>query len=119
VILADTSVWVDHLRQGNSRLQALLAEGLVVGHPFVTGEVALGHLRRRRAVVGLLTDLPQAAQATHNEVLGFVVLRELTGSGLGWVDVHLLCSAVLDGLRLWTLDRRLAAAAERVGAGGP
>jgi predicted nucleic acid-binding protein len=118
VTLADTSVWVDHLRQGNARLQVLLADARVVGHPFVTGEVALGHLRRRAEILALLADLPQVAQAAHEEVLHFVAERELAGSGLGWVDVHLLCAAALGRARLWTLDRRLAAAASRLGLGG-
>jgi predicted nucleic acid-binding protein len=117
VILVDTSVWVDHLRQGNARLQALLADASVMGHPFVAGEVALGHLRRRAQILALLGNLPQAEQAAHEEVLHFVAAHELAGSGLGWVDVHLLCSAALDHSRLWTLDRRLAAAASRLGLG--
>jgi len=115
VILVDTSVWVDHLRQGNARLQRLLADGRVTGHPFVTGEVALGHLRRPAEVLALLGNLPQAVQASHDEVLHFVAEQALSGSGLGWVDVHLLCSAALDRLRLWTLDRKLAAVASRLG----
>jgi predicted nucleic acid-binding protein len=117
VILVDTSVWVDHLRQGNARLETLLADAMVVGHPFVTGEVALGHLRRPALVLALLGELPQAAQAAHEEVLRFVAEHELAGTGLGWVDVHLLCSAALDRSRLWTLDRRLAAIASRLGLG--
>lgn len=117
MILVDTSVWVDHLRQGNPRLQALLAQASVVCHPFVTGEVALGHLRHRDQVLALLGTLPQAEQAAHEEVLHFVAAHELAGSGLGWVDVHLLCSAALDHSRLWTLDRRLATTASRLGLG--
>jgi predicted nucleic acid-binding protein len=117
VILVDTSVWVDHLRQGNPRLRTLLADANVVSHPFVTGEVALGHLQRRAQILALLENLPQAEQAAHEEVLHFVDEHELSGSGLGWVDVHLLCSAALDHSRLWTLDRRLAAAASRLGLG--
>jgi predicted nucleic acid-binding protein len=115
VILVDTSVWVDHLRQSNPRLQTLLAEAGVVGHPFVTGEVALGHLKHPARILALLGNLPQAVQAEHEEVLRFVAEHQLPGSGLGWVDVHLLCSAALDRSRLWTLDRRLAAAASLLG----
>jgi predicted nucleic acid-binding protein len=117
VILVDTSVWVDHLRQGNTRLRDLLAEARVAGHPFVTGEVAMGHLRRSSEILTLLGNLPQAAQAEHEEVLRFVAEHELAGSGVGWIDAHLLCSAALDGSRLWTLDRRLAAVAAQLGLG--
>lgn len=115
MILADTSVWVDHLRHGNARLAAWLREGEVAGHPFVTGEIALGHLKRRAEILALLGDLPQAPVAEHQEVLRFVERHELAGSGLGWVDAHLLAAAALDRLLLWTLDRRLAAAASTLG----
>ena len=117
MILADTSVWVDHLRHGNVRLEALLREARVVGHPFVTGELALGHLRRRAEILALLASLPQASSAEHEEVLRFVAAHALAGSGLGWVDVQLLCAAALDRSKLWTLDRRLAAVATRLGLG--
>jgi hypothetical protein len=118
VILADTSVWVDHLRHGNARLAALLREGQVAGHPFVTGEIALGHLKRRAEILALMADLPQLPPAEHEEILRFVEQNELAGSGLGWVDVHLLAAAALDRSRLWTLDRRLAAVASRLGLEG-
>ena len=115
MILADTSVWVDHLRHGNARMAALLREAQVAGHPFVTGEIALGHLKRRGEILALLADLPQTLPAEHEEVLRFVAENELAGSGLGWVDVHLLAAAALDRSRLWTLDRRLAEIALRLG----
>ena len=117
MILVDTSVWVDHLRQGNTRLRSLLADARVAGHPFVTGEVAMGHLRRPAEILTLLRNLPQAEQAEHEEVLRFVADHELAGSGLGWIDAHLLCSAALDRSRLWSLDRRLAAVASRLELG--
>jgi predicted nucleic acid-binding protein len=115
VILADTSVWVDHLRHGNARLAALLGQAQVVGHPFVTGEIALGYLKRREEILALLASLPQATVADHEEVLRFVGDSELAGSGLGWIDVHLLAAAMLGRAWLWTLDRRLAGIASRLG----
>jgi hypothetical protein len=87
----------------------------ILGHPFVTGEVALGFLKHPARILALLYNLPQAVPAAHEEVLRFVADHRLPGSGLGWVDVHLLCSAALDRSPLWTLDRRLAAAASRRG----
>jgi predicted nucleic acid-binding protein len=115
--LVDTSVWLDHLRRGNRRLQTLLEDARVVGHPFVTGEVALGYLKHPQRILALLDNLPQAVQAHDEEALRFVAEHRLPGSGLGWVDVHLLCSAALDRSKLWTLDRRLAAVASRLGLG--
>jgi hypothetical protein len=117
VILADTSVWVDHLRRGNVRMASLLEEREIAGHPFVIGEIALGHLKHRQEILALLSDLPQAALANHDEVLRFVDQEKLAGSGLGWVDVHLLAAAALDRCEIWTLDRRLAAVASNLGLG--
>ena len=118
MILADTSVWVDHLRSGNARLEGLLHETEVLSHPFVIGELALGHLRRRSEILTLLESLPGAPPADHDEVLHFVDWHALAGTGLGWVDVHLLCAAALGRSGLWTLDRRLAAAAKKLGLEG-
>ncbi len=112
--LVDTSVWVDHLRQSNARLGALLRGGLVLVHPFVLGELALGRMKRRTEVLGLLGELPRAQAASHDEVVEFVERHQLAGSGIGWVDVHLLVSAALSGVTFWTLDRRLASAAGRL-----
>lgn len=115
MILVDTSIWVDHLRRGDPRLADLLATAQVVCHPFVIGELALGHLRRRAEILTLLANLPQAVPAAQEEVLGFIEEHSLLGSGLGWVDVHLLTAAARDGSHFWTSDRRLAAAAARLG----
>ncbi len=114
MILVDTSVWVDHLRRGNARLEALLRDGLVLVHPFVFGELALGRLKKRTEILGLLGEMPRAEQAGHEEVLQFVERHELAGSGVGWIDAHLLVSAALGRVSLWTLDRRLAVTAERL-----
>jgi predicted nucleic acid-binding protein len=118
VILVDTSIWVDHLRRGDSRLAALLEAAQVVCHPFVIGELALGHLQHRAKVLGLLANLPQTMPAAHEEVLRFVGEHALEGTGLGWVDVHLLCSTARDRLQFWTRDRQLAVATARLGLEG-
>jgi hypothetical protein len=114
LILVDTSVWVDHLRRGSARLEELLRDGLVLVHPFVIGELALGRLKKRTEILGLLGEMPRAEAASHEEVLKFVDRHELAGCGVGWIDVHLLVSAALNSVALWTLDRRLATAAERL-----
>jgi predicted nucleic acid-binding protein len=112
VILVDTSVWVEHLRAGDERLMALLDAGEVLGHPLVTGELALGNLRGREAFLRDLRDLPRAAVVADEEVLRFTDRQALFGRGIGYVDAHLLAAARLTaGARLWTRDRNLQAVA--------
>lgn len=116
MILVDTSVWVDHLRAGRPRLADALGRGLVLGHPWVIGELALGHLRQRAEVIGLLANLPPATVATPVEVLALIDASELDGTGIGYVDAQLLAATRLSpGAVLWTDDRRLDAAAGRLG----
>ena len=110
-MLVDTSVWVDHLRRGNARLARHLDAGEVECHPFVIGELACGDLKQRAQLLDLLQRLPRVLQAEHEEVLGFIDAQRLMGRGLGWVDTHLLASALLSQTPLWTLDKRLAARA--------
>ena len=112
MILVDTSVWVQHLRVGSSRLHALLHDDQVLCHPFVMGELACGNLRRREQILDLLAALPEARLAEHHEVLHLLESARLCGRGLGWVDLHLLASALISGCALWTLDRPLQRAAE-------
>jgi predicted nucleic acid-binding protein len=118
VILVDTSVWIDHFRTGSATLERLLGNGAVVGHPWVTGELALGNLTRRDEILRLLSALPQATRARSNEVLGLIAQEALYGRGIGYVDAHLLAAARLTAdTRLWTRDRRLLAVATRLGLG--
>ena len=112
MILVDTSVWVDHLRKGNSRLVTLLEDMEVLTHPFVIGEIALGRSSQEGNTLDWLGHLPSAEVATHDEVLSMIDSRDLAGSGIGWVDAHLLASALLSDAPLWSLDRKLAAAAK-------
>jgi len=114
-VLVDTSVWIDHFRRPNRDLEDLLDEGRVVTHPFIVGELACGSLHHRAEVLRLLDALPTAPLATHHEVLTFVENQRLHGSGLGWIDVHLLASARLMHHSLWSADRRLRAVAARIG----
>lgn len=115
MILVDTSVWVDHLRSGDSRLAALLQAGDVLAHPFVTGEIALGNLKQRQTVLAALANLPQAPVANDSEVLHFIDRNNLAGLGIGYIDAHLLASARLDaGTKIFTRDKRLQAAATRL-----
>jgi predicted nucleic acid-binding protein len=115
MVLADTSVWIDHFRRGLPELSSQLGSHLVLTHPFVIGELACGNLRNRRAVLMDLQRLPQAVPASQREVLHLIESRQLWGKGLGWADVHLLSSALLSDCRLWTLDKRLHTVAVRLG----
>jgi hypothetical protein len=115
MILADSSVWVDHLRHGDARLKTLLGVGQVITHSFVVGELALGNLRQRDAVLQSLRDLPQAVMASDEEVLDFIERHALPGSGIGYIDAHLLASARLTAAYLWTRDKRLNEVATRLG----
>lgn len=110
--LVDTSVWIDHLRNSNSRLVSLLEDAEVLTHPFVLGELVLGRLAQRSEILELLENLPRAEVALHEEVLSMIEDRGLAGSGVGWVDAHLLASALLSRAPLWSLDRKLASAAK-------
>jgi predicted nucleic acid-binding protein len=111
MILADTSVWVEHLRNGSPHLVQLLEAGGVFMHPFIMGEIALGHLKQRRFVLDALAGLPQAMVASDSDVMAMIERHSLHGIGIGYVDVQLLASARQSSARLWTLDRRLKSAA--------
>ncbi len=116
MILVDTSVWIDHLRGGDPELALLLQHGDVLAHPWVTGELALGHLSQRVEILGLLHNLPQAKAATDVEVLALIDNHQLFGLGIGYVDAHLLAATMLTtGARLWTRDKRLAVVAAQHG----
>jgi len=116
MVLVDTSVWVEHLRRGLPALAKQLDAAAVVCHPFVMGELACGNLRNRREILELLQTLCTCPVAAHEEVLHFIESNRLMGLGLGYVDVHLLASAALGGLPLWTLDRTLQTTAVRLNA---
>ena len=114
-VLVDTSIWIDHLRRSDTRLEALLRRKQAFAHPFVIGEIALGPMRDYDFVIQSFLKLPQAAVAREREVLSIVRQHSLMGSGIGYVDAHLLTSAVLaPEMSLWTRDRRLRAAADRL-----
>jgi predicted nucleic acid-binding protein len=116
MILVVTSIWIDHGRRRDARLAAWLTEGLVLGHPFVQGELACGKMPRRADVLALFEQLPAATLVEHRELLQFVDRHRLMGQGLGWIDLHLLASALASRATLATRDRRLARAAQALGA---
>lgn len=118
MILLDTSVWIDHLRAGDPTVARLLEDGQVLGHPWVVGELSLRRLSRRREVLPLLGNLPQARVATDAKVAILIERRELDERGIGFVAAHLLAATLLTAnARLWSSDKRLAAVALDLGCG--
>ena len=115
MILADTSVWVAHFRHGEPTLAHHLSEGLILMHPCVSGELACGNLKDRRAILSDLQALPPAEVASYADIMALVEDRKLWGRGLGSVDVHLLASSLLSRCQLWTLDKQLRRAALELG----
>ncbi len=118
MVLVDTSVWVLHLRGGKSGLEWLLDEARVACHPFIIGEIACGNLKNRAEILSLLQTLPVtklAEHAEHEEVMRFIEDHGLMGRGLGYIDVHLLASALLSGMPIWTLDKQLDGVSAELG----
>ena len=115
MILVDTTIWVDHLARGDDDLARLLDSEAVLGHPFVTAEIALGSLSNPAAIIMLLESLPQAQAASQVELMGFISDEGLGGVGIGFVDAHLLAACRLASSALWTRDKRLRAQAQRLG----
>jgi hypothetical protein len=115
MFLADTSIWIDHLRAGDATLARLLDQARILTHPFIIGEIALGNLRARGPVLKALQRLPRTAVASHDEILHFIATHSLAGLGIGLVDAHLLAGVCLSpGSTLWTRDKKLLAVANRL-----
>jgi predicted nucleic acid-binding protein len=106
LVLVDTSVWVNFLRSGNSALEKLLDEGLVHIHDFITGELACGNLHNRQEILSTLALLPHLSQASHKEVLHLIEIEKLMGKGLSYVDLHLIASAQIATIPIWTMDAK-------------
>ena len=120
MILVDTSVWVDYLRKGDPRLSEYLERFEVSMHPFVRGELALGTLRERDMILASLAALPSVTVADEDEVLRFIASGRLWGTGIGYVDAHLLAAVHLSpGTGLWTRDKRLKLIAHEQGVAAP
>jgi predicted nucleic acid-binding protein len=114
-VLVDTSVWIGFLNAGEPGMADLLTRKAVDMHPFVIGELACGNLADRKRFLAEIGTLPRAPSAQDNEVLAFLEAHHLYGSGLSWTDAHLLASALISGDRLWTLDKPLGKAAQKLG----
>jgi predicted nucleic acid-binding protein len=114
MILIDTSIWADHFNRPSDDLNSIVRSRRVLIHPFVIGELAAGNLHPWESSVSALRALPTSAVATDDEYYTFLFDRKLMGSGLSFVDIHLLASANRDNCPLWTRDKRLSAKADEL-----
>lgn len=112
MVIVDTSIWVNHLRKGDKHLEKLLLDAEVICHEFVIGELACGNLKNRTEILSLLQSLPHSPTVDPQEFHYFIDKHQLMGRGIGFVDVHLLASAQLSRLPIWTADNKLTAVSE-------
>ncbi len=119
MVLVDTSVWIRFLAGREpyaSGLDELLGRDEVVGHDMIFGELLIGDVGGgRKPLVDTYSQMHHAANVPHEEVVEFVRMRRLGGRGVGWVDIHVLASAVIGGFQFWTADRRLSVLARELG----
>ncbi len=107
MVLIDTSVWIAHFQKSSEKLEELLVNGEVVSHPFIIGELACGNLKNRKEILSLLKALPEGPFVDEDEFLYFIDKNNLSGRGIGFVDIHILASAFIAGIPLWTYDKKL------------
>ena len=116
MIIVDTGIWIDQLRQPEHRLDELLLELRAMLHPYVLGELVLGSLPERESYLRSMKRLPRPRVARQHEVLRLIEAQDLYATGIGFVDAHLLASArLMPGAQVWSRDRRLQANAQRLG----
>jgi len=116
MVLVDTSVWIDHLRYGDEALSHLLRQEQVCCHPMIIGELACGYLKKRQELISLWQNLPKPTIASHQEALYFLDKNNLSGKGIGYIDLHLLAACLLSmDTMLWTRDKRLVQIANALG----
>jgi len=118
IVLVDTSVWIRFLSNRApyaAELDGLLSRDEVSGHDFVYGELLIGDRGGRGLLLANYEQMHQAPLVPHRELVAFVRERRLHGRGVGWIDAHLLASALVGRLKLWTVDPRLAALAKELG----
>ena len=113
MILVDTSIWIDYLRQGDPLLVEQLNQQQILMHGMVLGELAIGNFKNRQLLLDRWQALPFIQSATDAQVLQFLETHQLMGQGVGWIDLHLLtATSFTDGVKLWTRDKRLRTIAE-------
>jgi predicted nucleic acid-binding protein len=118
MVLVDTSVWIRFLANRApyaAALDALLSRDEVVGHEFVYGELLIGDRNTRKKLLAMYEQIRQASRVPHRDVVAFVSARDLRGRGVGWIDIHLLASAIVERFQLWTADKKLGDLAKEIG----
>ncbi len=116
MILADTTVWIDHFRSENARMRRQLDKRNILIHPYIVAELALGSLRERAKTLAWLDRLPRVPVAQLSEVRQVIETRSLYSRGIGLTDAHLIASCLIHPpTRLWTNDKRLSEIAETLG----
>ncbi len=115
MISVDTSVWIDQFRSPLAEFSTLGRQKLLMIHPFVIGELAVGTFTDWRRAVDSLRRMSRTEIVTEDEFFAFVGENRLMGTGLGFVDIHILAAAISSGHRVWAHDKRLATQAERLG----
>ncbi len=120
MILVDTSVWIDHLRSADAKLQSLLQNDQIMTHPYIRLELALGSMASREKVLADLALLPQAPVVTPDELFSLIDHNKLSRRGIGLTDLHLIGCALFDkSILIWTRDRRLSEIADELGLRAP
>lgn len=114
MILIDTSIWIRHFKSPNERLVSLLSDNQVAIHEFIIGELACGQLKFREEILELLQTLPLLPTLSHEEVLYMINKRKLYGSGIGWVDAHLVASTLVTKNHVWSYDKSLINITEKL-----
>jgi predicted nucleic acid-binding protein len=112
LVLVDTSVWINHLRYSDELLVNLLNKNQVFTHDFIIGELACGNLNNREKFITYLNQIPKLSSLNHSEILYFLNENKLYGLGIGYIDVNLLASSVLNDLKIFTYDKHLQNASD-------
>lgn len=117
MVLVDTSVWIRFFANRSPHaegLAQLLQFDEVAGHELVHGELLVGEPGGGRKLHYAYGRLPFAKSIFHDDVVDFMLRRKLYGRGAGWVDMHLLASALVAHMSLWTADAPLHALAQEL-----
>ena len=117
MVLVDTSIWIRHFREADYFLGEELKRGLVSMHRFVIGELACGNLPQRKETLLYFSNLPLVNTCLDKEVMFLIERHNLTGRGVGYIDAHLLASAIVNNQKLWTADKRLQEIAQALDVG--
>jgi predicted nucleic acid-binding protein len=107
MVLVDTSVWINFLYKGDENLSKLLIEGRVLTHEFIIGELSCGNIKNRNNFLELINELPKVKTCLFEEVTYFIENNNLYGKGIGFIDAHILASAIISNVKLWTADNKL------------